>query len=216
MSHFILHTETKGKQDYLLLGIACALVAVTAGYGLRSIGTACARSREMVPIYIREKLEQHLLDRESEEYDLNGKHYLEEGLDMSWLYQPIGTDLEPFTDAFDGNGHVTSDPNRSPFGVMERAEVRNIFLGDVVIVHLFIYSDGEHYIDGYGALTVYAMNAPMENCGMNGEIAIASPSEAEHQMTKASLVDEEKRKGSGEMEAEEMPVEGDSSSEETE
>ncbi|EHI60798.1 hypothetical protein [Hungatella hathewayi] len=216
MSRFILHTKTKGKQNYLLLGIVCMLVVAAAGYGLHSIGTARAKSREVVPIYTQEELEQYLLDRESEEYNLNGKYCLEEDLDMSWLYQSIGTNLEPFTGTFDGNGHVMSGLNRPLFGVVERAEIRNVFLGDAVIVHPFTYSDGEHYVDGYGALAAYAVNASMENCGMSGEIAIASPSEAEYQMAKASPADEEERKGPGEMEAGEMPVEGDSSSEETE
>ncbi|MFR2848240.1 MAG: hypothetical protein ACLTC4_14360 [Hungatella hathewayi] len=127
MSHFRLHTKGK-ERNYLLAGVVCILLAMAvAGYVAHSIGTARAKSRETVLIYTEEELEQYLLDTESEEYNLNGKYRLEEDMDLGWLYQSIGTNVEPFTGSLDGNGHVISGLTRPLFGVMKRAEVENLF-----------------------------------------------------------------------------------------
>ncbi|EHI60397.1 hypothetical protein HMPREF9473_01628, partial [, partial [Hungatella hathewayi WAL-18680] len=105
MSHFRLHTKSKGirRQNVLIMGIICVLAAAAAGYGIHSMGTARAKSRETVLIYTEEELEQYLLDRESEEYNLNGRYRLEADLELGWLKESIGSNLEPFTGTFDGN-----------------------------------------------------------------------------------------------------------------
>ena len=201
MSHFRLHTNGK-ERNYLLAGVVCVLLAVAvAGYVAHSIGTARAKSRETILIYTEEELEQYLLDKESEEFNLNGRYQLEEDLDLSFLYQSVGTNVEPFTGAFDGNGHVVSGLTRPLFGVMEKAEIENLFLSDAVIEHPFTYYDGEHYVDGYGALAAYAVDTVIQNCGMNGEIYTASPSEAEYLLEKASPSNADEFYGPGVQEA---------------
>ena len=90
MSHFILHTKT-GKREYLkylVAGTACLILVLVAGYTIHSIGTARAKSRELVLLYTEEEFAQYLLDTESEEYNLNGRYQLEEDLDLSWLDIP--------------------------------------------------------------------------------------------------------------------------------
>ena len=186
MSHFRLHTKGK-ERNYLLAGAVCVLLAaVVAGYVVHSIGTARAKSRETVLIYTEEELEQYLLDQESEEYNLNGRYQLEEDLDLGWLSQSIGTNIEPFTGTFDGNGHVISGLKRPLFGVLEKAEIENLFLRVAEITQPSIYYDGEMYVDGYGALAAYSVGAIIQNCGMEGEIHTASPVEAEYLLEKAS------------------------------
>ena len=197
MSHFRLHTKGK-ERNYLLAGAVCVLLAVAvAGYVAHSIGTARAKSRETVLIYTEEELEQYLLDTESEEYNLNGRYRLEEDLDLGWLYQSIGTNAEPFTGSLDGNGHVISGLTRPLFGVMKRAEVENLFLSGAVIENPAIYSEGEHYVDGYGALAAYAVDSVIRNCGMNGEIYTASPSEAEYLVERADSAERDESRGPG-------------------
>ncbi len=197
MSHFRLHTKGK-ERNYLLAGVVCILLAMAvAGYVAHSIGTARAKSRETVLIYTEEELEQYLLDTESEEYNLNGKYRLEEDMDLGWLYQSIGTNVEPFTGSLDGNGHVISGLTRPLFGVMKRAEVENLFLSGAVIENPVTYSDGEHYVDGYGALAAYAVDSVIQNCGMNGEIYTASPSEAEYLVERADSAERDESRGPG-------------------
>ncbi len=198
MSHFILHKKWKGKKgSYLLAGLACVMLVWAAGYGLHSIGTARAKSRETIVIYTAEELEQYLLDRENEEYNLNGNYRLEDDLDLGWLYESIGTNLEPFTGSFDGNGHVISGLTRPLFGVLSGAEVEHLFLSGAVIENPCTYYNGEQYVDGYGALAAYAVDSMIRNCGMGGEIHIASPSEAEYLLEKASPSEAEEEKGPG-------------------
>ena len=181
MSRFILHTKTKEKKyfTYLAAGIACILLIAAGCCALRGIGTARAKSRETVLIYTEEELEQYLLDKSSEEYNLNGRYRLEEDLELGWISGSIGTNVEPFTGSFDGNGHVISGLERPLFGVLNQATVENLFLSDVVIQHPFTYFDGECYVDGYGALAAYIVDSTVHNCGMGGEIYVATPSEAE-------------------------------------
>lgn len=199
MSRFRLYTMVKGKhgRTCIMAGCACVLTVVIAGYAVHSIGTVGAKSRETVSIYTEEELEQYLLDEESEEYNLSGRYRLEENLDLSWLEKSIGTNLEPFTGKFDGNGHVISGLTRPLFGVTGKAEIGNLLLEQAEIVHPFTYSDGERYVDGYAALVAYAKDTVIENCGMTGEIYLASPSEAEYQIAKASPSDAEERNGPG-------------------
>ena len=198
MSHFRLHTKGKERNYYLLAGAVCVLLAaVVAGYVAHSIGTARAKSRETVLLYTEEELEQYLLDTESEDYNLNGNYRLEEDMDLGWLEYSIGTNMEPFTGRFDGNGHVISNLRRPLFGVLEEAEVENLFLNGAMITCPFTYHDGERYVDGYGALAAYAIDSKIRNCGMNGEIHTASPAEAEYQLEKASPSEADERKGQG-------------------
>ena len=121
MSHFRLHTRTNGKDrlKFVIAGIACILAVGAAGYALHSIGTARAKSRETVELHTGEELEQYLLDSESEDYNLNGRYQLEADLSLGWLEQSIGTNVEPFTGTFDGNGHIISGLTRPLFGVVE-------------------------------------------------------------------------------------------------
>lgn len=199
MSRFILHTKT-GKREYLkylAAGTACLILAVVAVYMIHSIGTAKAKSRELVLIYTGEEFVQYLLDTESEEYNLNGRYQLENDLDLSWLEYSIGTNVEPFTGKLDGNGHMISGLGRPLFGVMEHAEIENLFFSEAEILSPFTYSDGEHYVDGYGALAAYAIDTRISNCGMNGAIYTASPSEAEYLLEKASPSEIEERKEPG-------------------
>ena len=203
MSHFILHTRT-GKREYLkylVAGTACLILVLVAGYTIHSIGTARAKSRELVLLYTEEEFAQYLLDTESEEYNLNGRYQLEEDLDLSGLEYSIGTNVEPFTGKLDGNGHMISGLGRPLFGVVEDAEIENLFLSEAEIVSPFTYSDGEHYVDGYGALAAYAIDSRIANCGMNGAIYTASPAEAEYLLEKASPSDAEERKGPGMVES---------------
>ena len=196
MSHFRLHT--KGKERNCLLIVFAIAVLVAAGWFMaHRIGTVRAKSRETVLLYTAEELEQYLLDSDGAEYNLDGKYRLEEDLDLSWLYQSIGTNLEPFTGSFDGNGHVISGLTRPLFGVIERAEVENLFLSEAEIGNPFTYYDGEHYVDGYSALAAYAVGSKIKNCGMNGTIYTASPSEAEYLLEKASPSDAGELKGPG-------------------
>lgn len=199
MSRFILHTKAKERVHfkYLMAGIACILTFGAVCFAVHSIGTVGAKSREIVMIYTQEELEQYLLDQESEEYNRNGRYRLEEDLDLSGLDQSIGTNMEPFTGVFDGNGHVISGLVRPLFGVMEKAEVENLFLSGTMITEPFTYYDGEHYVDGYGALAAYTIDSAIKNCGMNGEIWTASPSEAEYQLAKASPPEAEEHNGPG-------------------
>ena len=199
MSRFILHTKT-GKREYrkyLAVGTACLILALVTGYTIHSIGTARAKSRELVLLYTEEEFSQYLLDTESEEYNLNGRYQLEEDLDLSGLEYSIGTNIEPFTGKLDGNGHVISGLGRPLFGVVEDAEIENLFLSEAEIVSPFTYSDGEHYVDGYGALAAYAIDSRIVNCGMNGAIYTASPAEAEYLLEKASPSEAEERRGPG-------------------
>ncbi|EHI58727.1 hypothetical protein [Hungatella hathewayi] len=50
MSHFRLHSKTKGKDrlGYLMIGIVCVLAVGGIGYAAHSIGTASAKSREKI------------------------------------------------------------------------------------------------------------------------------------------------------------------------
>ena len=207
MSHFRLHTRTNGKDrlKYVIAGIACILAVGAAGYALHSIGTARAKSRETVELHTGEELEQYLLDSESEDYNLNGSYRLEEDLELGWLYQSIGNNVEPFTGKFDGNGHVISGLERPLFGVVKKAEIENLFFSGALITEPFTYYDGEHYVDGYSALAAYAVDSKIRNCGMDGEIYTASPSEAEYQVAKASPSDAEERKKPSETESSEAP-----------
>ncbi|EHI60717.1 hypothetical protein [Hungatella hathewayi] len=207
MSHFRLHTRTNGKDrlKYVIAGIACILAVGAAGYALHSIGTARAKSRETVELHTGEELEQYLLDSESEDYNLNGSYRLEEDLELGWLYQSIGNNVEPFTGKFDGNGHVISGLERPLFGVVKKAEIENLFFSGALITEPFTYYDGEHYVDGYSALAAYAVDSKIRNCGMDGEIYTASPSEAEYQVAKASPADAEERKKPSETESSEAP-----------
>ena len=203
MSRFILHTKTKEKKyfTYLAAGITSILLIAAGCCALRGIGTARAKSREMVLIYTEEELEQYLLDKSSEEYNLNGRYRLEEDLELGWISGSIGTNMEPFTGNFDGNGHVISGLERPLFGVLNQATVENLFLSGAVIQHPFTYFDGERYVDGYGALAAYVVDSTVHNCGMEGEIYVATPSEAEYQAAKASPADAEELKGPGYEEA---------------
>ena len=207
MSHFRLHTRTNGKDrlKYVIAGIACILAVGAAGYALHSIGTARAKSRETVELHTGEELEQYLLDSESESYNLNGSYRLEEDLELGWLYQSIGNNVEPFTGKFDGNGHVISGLERPLFGVVKKAEIENLFFSGALITEPFTYYNGEHYVDGYSALAAYAVDSKIRNCGMDGEIYTASPSEAEYQVAKASPSDAEERKKPSETESSEAP-----------
>ena len=199
MSHFRLHTKSKGirRQNVLIMGIICVLAAAAAGYGIHSMGTARAKSRETVLIYTEEELEQYLLDRESEEYNLNGRYRLEADLELGWLKESIGSNLEPFTGTFDGNGHVINGLERPLFGVMKRAEVENLFLSGAVISHPVLYHDGERYVDGYAGLAGYAVDSVIRNCGVGGEIHMATPMEAEYLLEKASPSDADEERGPG-------------------
>ena len=199
MSRFRLHTkrEERNYRNYVLIGIAGILAVLAGIYAVHSIGTAGAKSRETVLLHTEEEFEQYLLYQDSEDYNLNGRYRLEEDLDLSWLYQSVGTNAEPFTGSFDGNGHVISGLDRPLFGVLRDAKVENLYLSDAVIVNPFTYYDGEHYVDGYGALAAYAVNSRIINCGMNGEIRTASPSEAEYVLEKASPCDADEEKGPG-------------------
>ena len=106
MSHFRLRTK-KRERNFLLMGMAGILVVAAGCLMVHSIGTVRAKSRETVLLYTEEELEQYLLDEDSEEYNLNGKYRLEEDMDLSWLYQSIGTNIEPFTGSFDERGGGT-------------------------------------------------------------------------------------------------------------
>ena len=199
MSRFILHTKVRGRKyrTYIMAGCACVLVAGIFAYAAHSIGMAGAKSRETVLIYTEEELEQYLLDQESEEYNMNGIYRLEVDLNLSWLETSIGNNLEPFTGEFDGNGHVIGGLVRPLFGVTERAEIENLYLEQAEIIRPCTYSDGERYVDGYAALVAYAKDTVIKNCGMSGTIGIASPSEAEYQIAKASPPDAEEQRGPG-------------------
>jgi len=203
MSHFRLHTRTNGKDrlKYVIAGIACILAVGAAGYALHSIGTARAKSRETVELHTGEELEQYLLDSESEDYNLNGRYQLEADLSLGWLEQSIGTNVEPFTGTFDGNGHIISGLTRPLFGVVEGGAIQNLFFSEAEIVHPFTYFDGDEYVDGYGALAAYAVDTVIRNCGMSGEIKTASPAEAEYQVGKASPAEAEEVKGPGALES---------------
>ena len=199
MSHFILHTKSKGtmRPKYLMAGLACLMTVCVVGFTLHNIGITRAKSRETVLIYTEEEFAQYLIDTESEEYNLNGRYQLEEDLDLSWLEYSIGTNLEPFTGKLCGNGHVISGLERPLFGVLERAEIEDLFLSNASIANPFTYSDGERYVDGYGALAAYAVDSTIRNCGMEGRIDTASPSEAEYLLAKASPSDADERSGPG-------------------
>ena len=199
MSRFILHTKAKRtlRLRYLLMGLACLMTVGIAGYTVHCIGTARAKSRETVLIYTEEEFAQYLIDTESEEYNLNGRYQLENDLDLSWLETSIGTNLEPFTGKMSGNGHVLSGLERPLFGVLKKAEVEDLFLSHTSIVSPFTYSDGEMYVDGYGALAAYAVDSTIRNCGMEGRIDTASPSEAEYLLAKASPSDADEWSGPG-------------------
>ena len=187
MNRYILHRKSKGKEHikYLIAGAACLIMAGAVGYTAHSIGTARAKSREIVPIYTEEELEYYLLDTESEEYNLKGRYRLEADLDLGWLYQSIGTDVEPFAGTFDGNGHVISGLERPLFGVLKQAEVENLFLSEASIVNPVTYFDGEHYVDGYGALAGYVIGSEIRNCGAGGSLVTDNPVETVYQTAKA-------------------------------
>ena len=187
MNRYILHRKSKGKEHikYLIAGAACLIMAGAVGYTAHSIGTARAKSREIVPIYTEEELEYYLLDQESEEYNLKGRYRLEADLDLGWLYQSIGTDVEPFAGTFDGNGHVISGLERPLFGVLKQAEVENLFLSEASIVNPVTYFDGERYVDGYGALAGYVIGSEIRNCGAGGSLVTDIPVETVYQTAKA-------------------------------
>jgi len=197
MNRYILHTKSRarGRLKYLVFGLAAVMAAGAVGYTAHSIGTARAKSRETVSIYTEEELEQYLLDNESEEYNLNGRYRLEEDLELGWLYQSIGTNVEPFTGTFDGNGHVISGLGRPLFGVMRQARVENLFLSEASIETPVTYFDGERYVDGYGALAGYAVNSEIVNCGMGGAIVTDIPMEVMFQTAKAKPEPEEQGPG---------------------
>ena len=199
MSRFRLHTKKSKKESlrYFTLGLVCLLAAGGMGYAVHSIGTARAKSRETVLIYTEEEFVQYLLDGESEEYNLNGRYRLEEDLDLSGLESSIGTNLEPFTGTLDGNGHVIQGVSRPLFGVMKNAVIENLLFNEAEILYPFTYYDGNRYVDGYGAVSAYAVDSVIRNCGMSGGIYTASPSEAEYLLEKASPSDAEAERGPG-------------------
>ena len=209
MSRFMLHTVPKERKRLKILaaGMCCLALACGAGYLVHSIGVASAKSRETVLIYTEEEFEEYLLDQESGEYSLKGRYQLEADLDLSWLEKSIGTNIEPFTGKLDGNGHVISGLERPLFGVLENAEVENLFFSGAKLVRPFTYSDGSYYVDGYGALAAYAVDSVIHNCGMSGEIEMASPSEAEYQLAKASASDAYEEGGPGVPGGMEVPAE---------
>ena len=117
MSRFVLHKKAKLFR-YAVLGIAFILVAGAIGFVAYSVGDVRAKSQKLVLIYTEEEFGQYLVDQESEEYNLNGRYQLEEDIDLSWLEMSIGTNIEPFTGKFDGNGHVIYGLERPLFGVV--------------------------------------------------------------------------------------------------
>lgn len=199
MSHFRLHTKWNGKerQNYLIMGAVCLLTVCAAGYAVHSFGIVSAKSREMVVIQTEDEFQQYLLDEESDGYNLNGRYQLDADLDLSWIETSIGTNVEPFTGSLDGNGHVITGLSRPLFGVLEGAEVENLFFSNAVIENPVTYYDGEHYVDGYGALAAYAIRSSIRNCGVNGEIHTARPVEAEYLLEKASPSEAEEFWGPG-------------------
>ena len=122
-------------------------------------------------LYTAEELEQYLVDSENEEYNLNGNYRLEADLDLGWLQASIGTNLEPFTGKFDGNGHVIRGLGRPLFGVMAEAEVENLFLSEALIEHPFTYYDGERYVDGYGASPGPLESRASINCNADSKVS---------------------------------------------
>lgn len=188
MSHFILRAKSKERELFgrLMFVAAGILVVCGLGFAAHGIGTASAKSREKILIYTEEELEQYLLDKESEEYNLNGRYQLEADLDLGWLYQSIGTNVEPFTGTFDGNGYVISGLTRPMFGVIRDAHMSRMFFSEVAMEEPFTYYDGEHYVDGYGALSAYVIDSEIVNCGMGGDILAANPRETWFQVEKAS------------------------------
>ena len=202
MSHFRLHTKWNGKerQNYLIAGTVCLLTVCAAGYAVHSFGIVSAKSREMVVIQTEDEFQQYLLDEESDGYNLNGKYQLDADLDLSWMETSVGTNVEPFTGSLDGNGHVITGLSRPLFGVLEGAEVENLFFSNAVIENPVTYYDGEHYVNGYGALAAYAIRSSIRNCGVNGEIHTARPMEAEYLLEKASPSDAEEFRGPGVLE----------------
>ncbi|MBS4986054.1 MAG: hypothetical protein KH024_17885 [Hungatella hathewayi] len=202
MSHFRLHTKWNGKerQNYLIMGAVCLLAVCGAGYAVHSFGIVSAKSREMVVIQTEDEFQQYLLDEESDGYNLNGRYQLDADLDLSWMETSVGTNVEPFTGSLDGNGHVITGLSRPLFGVLEGAEVENLFFSNAVIKNPVTYYDGEHYVDGYGALAAYAIRSSIRNCGVNGEIHTARPMETEYLLEKASPSEAEEFWGPGVLE----------------
>ena len=208
MSRFILHTKSRERLTCLVIGLAGLMVVGIAGLAVHSVGTARAKSREVVAIYTEEEFQHYLLDEESEEYNLRGRYRLEENLDLSWMEQSVGTNVEPFQGSLDGNGHVISGLERPLFGVMEKAEVENLLFREAEIRHPFTYYDGEYYTDGYGALAAYAIDSVIRNCGVNGEIVTSYPVEAEYMIAKASPGDADEMVGPGAVESFDVPETG--------
>ena len=215
MRHFRLHTKTKGKDrlGYWLIGLACILTVGGIGYAAHSIGTASAKSRETVIIDTEEMFERYLVDTESEDYNLNGRYRLAGDLDLSWLEDSIGTNVEPFTGKMDGNGYVISGLGRPLFGVVEDAEIENLFLSEAEIGQPAVYYDGSHYVDGYGALAAYVIDSRIQNCGMGGTILTTSPVETEFLVAKASPAEAEELRGPGMERVPSIPEEGNTSTE---
>ena len=79
-----------------------------------------------------------------------------------------------------------------------------MYLNNAVIENPFTYYDGEHYVDGYSVLVAYAVDSVIRNCGMDGEIYTASPSEAEYLLEKASPSDADALSGPGVKHADEL------------
>ncbi len=106
----------------------------------------------------------------------DGKYRLTDDIDLTgWLWTPIGTDDEPFTGIFDGNGYeitglnTKSDKDISIFGVCSGADIRDVVISDSKIT---VDSDDDVYAS---FISHKADNRTrITDCIVNGEISVTS------------------------------------------
>lgn len=138
-------------------------------------GTGSGEGTEENPIIIcnlkelndvRDKLDAHYLL--GKDIDLSEESFMAEGLDYNpeegW--EPLGSEENPFTGSFDGNGHklsnlfISREDNVGFFGYVIESNISNLYL-----------VDSEIKANNYsGVLIGYSENSEINNCSATGEI----------------------------------------------
>lgn len=133
--------------------------------------------------------------------DLAASYQLISNINLTSAWNPLGTEVAPFTGAFDGNGYIISGLNVDNsaassgglFGVTDGAIIRNLGLNSVsvstkanagavvgilngsLLSNCFVSSSGIFAVDNAGALVGTAgRNSVIENCYATATVVVSS------------------------------------------